>query len=242
MFVFFNVPAVSQLEWHPFSLTSAPEDEYLHVHIRCVGDWTRRLALLLKQHPDPQELNVFVDGAFGSATWYYEHYETLVFLCTGIGVTPFLSILRHQLHRWRSAIKAGPADPDKKLHLVWSTREAHHFHWVLSMLSEFQDVLTYPAYASALECHLHLTSQAAPPVDLGLEIVPPCVRFHAGRPQYTEFLASVACNGQVETKQQPIPVFVCASRPLTKAIKQHVATLSRRLKKTRELHVFAETF
>lgn len=198
--------------------------------------------MLLKQHPDPQEVKVFVDGAFGSATWYYEHYDTLVFLCTGIGITPFLSILRHQLHQWRRAIKAGPACQDRKLHLVWSTREAHHFHWVLSLLSEFQDVLTHPAYVSAIDCHLHLTSQAAlPMVDWALERVPPCVRVHSGRPEYSAFLASVACEGHMDTKQ-PIAVFVCASRPLTKAIKQHVATLNHRLEQSQEFHVFAETF
>lgn len=194
--------------------------------------------MLLKQHPDPQELKIYVVGAFGSVTWHYEHYETLVFLCTGIGVTPFLSVLRHQLLQWRSGIKSDSLGHGRKLYVVWSTREAHHFHWMLVLLSEFQDVLTHPAYASAVECHLHLTSHAAFPVDFGLEIVPPSVQLHCGRPQYAEFLASVACDGQMETKQ-PIAVFICASRPLTKAIKQHVATLSIRLN---EFHVFAETF
>lgn len=28
---------------HPFSLTSAPGDNYLSVHIRTVGDWTKEL-------------------------------------------------------------------------------------------------------------------------------------------------------------------------------------------------------
>lgn len=28
---------------HPFSITSAPGDDYLSVHIRALGDWTREL-------------------------------------------------------------------------------------------------------------------------------------------------------------------------------------------------------
>lgn len=28
---------------HPFSITSAPADDYLSVHIRTLGDWTRQL-------------------------------------------------------------------------------------------------------------------------------------------------------------------------------------------------------
>ncbi|BAT14312.1 Os11g0537400, partial [Oryza sativa Japonica Group] len=28
---------------HPFSITSAPQDDYVSVHIRTLGDWTREL-------------------------------------------------------------------------------------------------------------------------------------------------------------------------------------------------------
>jgi len=28
---------------HPFSITSAPRDDYVSVHIRTLGDWTREL-------------------------------------------------------------------------------------------------------------------------------------------------------------------------------------------------------
>lgn len=31
------------LSRHPFSITSAPGDDYLSVHIRIVGDWTQEL-------------------------------------------------------------------------------------------------------------------------------------------------------------------------------------------------------
>lgn len=34
---------------HPFSITSAPGDEYLSVHIRTVGDWTQELKLLFTE-------------------------------------------------------------------------------------------------------------------------------------------------------------------------------------------------
>jgi len=37
---------------HPFSITSAPGDEYLSVHIRTVGDWTQELKLLLTKDDD----------------------------------------------------------------------------------------------------------------------------------------------------------------------------------------------
>ncbi|KAJ2846424.1 hypothetical protein GGI22_006251, partial [Coemansia erecta] len=41
---FLNCPAVSPHQWHPFTLTSAPEEDYVSVHIRVVGDWTTAFA------------------------------------------------------------------------------------------------------------------------------------------------------------------------------------------------------
>lgn len=41
--LFIQVPEISSLQWHPFTITSAPEDPYVSVHIRQVGDWTHAL-------------------------------------------------------------------------------------------------------------------------------------------------------------------------------------------------------
>lgn len=34
---------------HPFSITSAPGDDYLSVHIRVLGDWTKELRSLFSE-------------------------------------------------------------------------------------------------------------------------------------------------------------------------------------------------
>jgi NADPH oxidase len=41
--LFVQVPEISRFQWHPFTITSAPEDPYVSVHIRQVGDFTRGL-------------------------------------------------------------------------------------------------------------------------------------------------------------------------------------------------------
>ncbi|PSN29470.1 NADPH oxidase 5 [Blattella germanica] len=43
-YVFVNVPAIAKYEWHPFTISSAPEQEdYIWLHIRGVGEWTNRM-------------------------------------------------------------------------------------------------------------------------------------------------------------------------------------------------------
>ncbi|KAJ6629372.1 NADPH oxidase [Mycena sp. CBHHK59/15] len=38
--LFLQVPELSRWEWHPFTITSAPEDPYVSIHVRQVGDFT----------------------------------------------------------------------------------------------------------------------------------------------------------------------------------------------------------
>lgn len=42
-YIFMKCPSISHLEWHPFTLTSAPEEDHFSIHIRIVGDWTDAL-------------------------------------------------------------------------------------------------------------------------------------------------------------------------------------------------------
>lgn len=91
-YIFLNCPEISYFQWHPFTLTSAPEEDYISVHIRVVGDFTTALAKSLgcdfdaekpnKGGPDSPKIigtaanpplnkvlpRVMVDGPFGSAS------------------------------------------------------------------------------------------------------------------------------------------------------------------------------
>lgn len=42
--VFVKIPAIAKFEWHPFTISSAPEQQdFFTLHIRGVGQWTNRL-------------------------------------------------------------------------------------------------------------------------------------------------------------------------------------------------------
>uniref|UniRef100_A0A6J0PIQ7 Respiratory burst oxidase homolog protein A n=1 Tax=Elaeis guineensis var. tenera TaxID=51953 RepID=A0A6J0PIQ7_ELAGV len=52
-YMFVQCPAVSLFEWHPFSITSAPGDGYLSIHIRQLGDWTREVKRVFSEACEP---------------------------------------------------------------------------------------------------------------------------------------------------------------------------------------------
>ena len=43
-YVYLNIPSIANFEWHPFTISSAPEQaDTLSLHIRAVGHWTNSL-------------------------------------------------------------------------------------------------------------------------------------------------------------------------------------------------------
>ncbi|KAJ7004502.1 hypothetical protein D5086_007249 [Populus alba] len=112
-YMFVNCAAVSPFEWHPFSITSAPGDDYLSVHIRTLGDWTRQLKTVFSevcQPPtagksgllradmqggnNPSIPKILVDGPFGAPAQDYKKYDVVLLVGLGIGATPMISIVK----------------------------------------------------------------------------------------------------------------------------------------------------
>uniref|UniRef100_A0A8C2W7Y1 NADPH oxidase 5 n=1 Tax=Cyclopterus lumpus TaxID=8103 RepID=A0A8C2W7Y1_CYCLU len=56
-YVYINIPTIAKYEWHPFTISSAPEQsESLWLHIRSMGQWTNRLYEYFRQ-PESRDLN-----------------------------------------------------------------------------------------------------------------------------------------------------------------------------------------
>lgn len=95
-FVYLNVPAISKLEWHAFTIASCPhtDESSLTILLKGLGDWTRNLlshaADCKQKHVMPV---VYMDGYYGSSLEDYEQYRTVCLIGGGIGVTPLLAIL-----------------------------------------------------------------------------------------------------------------------------------------------------
>ncbi|KAL5698248.1 hypothetical protein ACHQM5_029313 [Ranunculus cassubicifolius] len=120
-YIFLQCPRISPFEWHPFSITSAPGDDFLTVHIRTVGDWTQELKRVFAdpggaanvigtakfgknvQRVDSKGTRkLLVDGPYGAPAQDYRNYDVLLLVGLGIGATPFISILKDLLNNLRS--------------------------------------------------------------------------------------------------------------------------------------------
>ncbi|XP_021286943.1 respiratory burst oxidase homolog protein A-like [Herrania umbratica] len=150
MYIFIQCPQISPFEWHPFSLTCGPKDDYLSVHIRTLGDWSYQLYGLfqeaqvtrLKQYP-----KIYIDGPYGAASQDHIKYDIVVMVGLGIGVTPFISILKdfasrvkkpninHVAASGEGRIEKGPL----KAYLYWVTREQSSLNWFMDIMQEIAE-------------------------------------------------------------------------------------------------------
>ncbi|TYZ67196.1 hypothetical protein PybrP1_009934, partial [[Pythium] brassicae (nom. inval.)] len=131
-FVYINVPAVSQLQWHPFSVASSPRSSAtsLTLIMKSLGDWTNAVTEYCDECKKNNTLpTVYLDGYYGSSYEFYEDYSTVCLVAGGVGVTPLLAILndmvakivdREQLHQ--------------KVYFIFTFRE-------LSLLEELHPLL-----------------------------------------------------------------------------------------------------
>ncbi|PNY25496.1 Superoxide-generating NADPH oxidase heavy chain subunit A [Tolypocladium capitatum] len=169
-------PAVSLWQYHPFTLTSAPEEDYISVHMRCQGDFTMALSTALgcewgrkadgaskvvgvgadSNGVDPALRRVlpriYVDGPFGSSSEDVFKYEVAVLVGAGIGVTPFASILKSIWYRMNYPQKKTRLS---KVYFFWICRDFGSFEWFRSLLLavEAQDL------ENRIEIHTYLTAK-----------------------------------------------------------------------------------
>lgn len=88
-FLFVRFPNAGTLnESHPFTISSAPQEDVLRLTVKASGDFTRTLLTDLKAKTD-----AIVEGPYGMFD-YKTGGDKQIWIAGGIGLTPFLSFIR----------------------------------------------------------------------------------------------------------------------------------------------------
>ncbi|XP_006918325.1 cytochrome b-245 heavy chain [Pteropus alecto] len=158
-YIFVKCPKVSRLEWHPFTLTSAPEEDFFSIHIRIVGDWTEGLFNACgcdkQEFQDAWKLpKIAVDGPFGTASEDVFSYEVVMLVGAGIGVTPFASILKSV---WYKYCNNATNLRLKKIYFYWLCRDTHAFEWFADLLQLLETQMQERNNADFLSYNIYLT-------------------------------------------------------------------------------------
>ncbi|MCG5062123.1 MAG: ferric reductase-like transmembrane domain-containing protein [Limnoraphis sp. WC205] len=233
-YLFLKCPSLSNFEWHPFTISSAPEQpDVLSVHIRAVGSWTGRLYQLFKERREewiragsskPEVgLQVYIDGPYGTPSTHIFESKYVMLVAAGIGVTPFASILRSILERQKQGSKNMRL---KKVYFYWLNRDQKSFEWFIEILSRLEQEDT----ENLFDLNLYLTGaqkksdmksstlfmamdmmHSRSQVDLITGLKSPT---HTGRPDWDEIFRSVSQTH----KPEKVDVFFCGSPGLSQQL------------------------
>ncbi|KAJ8252749.1 hypothetical protein GJAV_G00205140 [Gymnothorax javanicus] len=134
-YIFLKCPSISHLEWHPFTLTSAPEEDHFSVHIRIVGDWTQGLYEACGGNkPGTQEAwklpKLGVDGPFGTAS------EDSV---------------------WYKQVQENSNVFTKKIYFYWLCPETQAFEWFADLLQSLEGQMLEKGMSDFLSYNIYLT-------------------------------------------------------------------------------------
>ncbi|KAI4369873.1 hypothetical protein MLD38_018271 [Melastoma candidum] len=94
-----KLPAISKLEWHPFTISSdsSLEQDQLSIVVKKEGSWSGKLCEMFSPSSIGR-LEVAVEGPYGPASTDFLQHEKLVMVSGGSGITPFISIIRGFIH------------------------------------------------------------------------------------------------------------------------------------------------
>ncbi|XP_058851246.1 dual oxidase 1-like isoform X2 [Acipenser ruthenus] len=223
-------------EYHPFTLTSAPHEDRLSLHIRAVGPWTTKL----RETYSPEVISelgsypkLYLDGPFGEGHQEWNNYEVSVLVGGGIGVTPFASILKDLV--FKSSINC--KIQCKKIYFIWVTRTQRQFEWLADIIKEVE----MNDSNNLVSVHIYIT-QLAEKFDLRTTMLYICERHfqkvlnrslftglraitHFGRPPFVPFFNSLQ---EVHPEVGKIGVFSCGPPGLTKNVEKACQQINKR--------------
>ncbi|XP_076805586.1 dual oxidase 2-like isoform X1 [Clavelina lepadiformis] len=224
----------SPSEYHPFTLTSAPSEDTLKLHIRAVGPWTINLRNIynpevLRDSPYPK---LYLDGPFGEGHQDWYKFDVSVLVGGGIGVTPFASILKDLIATAQSGVKIAC----KKVYFMWITRDQNQYEWLTDIIQEVEGKDTN----GVLDTHIFIT-QFPQKFDLRTTMLYICERHfqkvagkslftglravtHFGRPEFKSFFASLPEEHPEVTK---FGVFSCGPPPMTNGVDKTCSELNK---------------
>ncbi|KAG7386899.1 hypothetical protein PHYPSEUDO_015104 [Phytophthora pseudosyringae] len=246
-YVFLCVPAISNLQWHPFTISSSPHEPMVTFHIKVLGDWTKTLQSMVSAASGGAEVaapfDVLVDGPYGSVSIDLESrstYAHFALFSGGIGVTPMRSIvnwLHHETHNeGRLSIE--------RVHFVWSVRnremvqslivdEAHN-------AGEFKNESYFPhgivnARGGAFSSEIYLTRSErdieSADLDRHLEN---SLRYGA-RPDITATLRAIGEQAKQSGKKR-VAVLVCGPSSMVRDVIDKSLSLSWEMKVRFDVH------
>ena len=141
-YCFLCIPSISRLQWHPYSISSTPDDKFVSFHIKSIESvnkktisWSKKIYQRASNQATMNDgvlsfsnaLEVKIDGPYGVGYFPASKTKNLVFVCGGIGATPVVSIVQSLINN---------CQVEKDIHFIWVVSTAKHLTWFSDFLEQ----------------------------------------------------------------------------------------------------------
>ena len=137
-YVYINCPWISKLEWYPFNIISARNDDSVLLNIKASGSWPKKIykrTIRMLNESSVDKLSIRIDGPYGSSSDKILNTENVIIVAANTGVSKFASILQDIAFRERNnSIKYKV----KNLYFVWLSDNDFYLEWFKKLLQELE--------------------------------------------------------------------------------------------------------
>ncbi|KAJ3531362.1 hypothetical protein NM208_g8911 [Fusarium decemcellulare] len=168
--VWLQLPKVSFVNWHPFTVASAPNDpdKISVIAIRGLGGFTRAVQYAEsnsvldqngRQSLDSSSimaspLRMRLDGPYGVGSVSWGLLPVTVLVAGGIGITPGISIASH-------IIRQAASTPGNKaaahIHMLWVVKDTQHIQWFEDELARLGEMCAKTDIHASLDISIYAT-------------------------------------------------------------------------------------
>lgn len=176
-----QIPGVSFLNWHPFTIASSPGEVDGTLAIRALGGYTKKLQKISENEgtpkakgegqvgiPTPSKLKIRLDGPYGTGKIQWGLHPVTVLVAGGIGITPGISIAKHIVSISSSAHAQGNTLDRWHIHLLWVVKDIRHAEWFIEELKSLATIAAAPNSTVTIDVEIHVTGEK--PAETVLEI------------------------------------------------------------------------
>ena len=215
-FVQIAFPDLGVFEFHPISISSAPHERKVTIHVRALGHWTKKLFDLAKK---TDEVSILIEGPYGCVSVDAdndERYQMALFVCGGIGVTHCQSVAKSILNERKRGRKL------KQLRFVWAMRDLEMLKVMdpLETSKDFLDIMideneSETSWTDLVQTDIFLTrasSKSPTTLEDGR-------RVYYGRPNVKEIIKDVEANAK-RLGVSHVAVFGCGPKALLNQVQE----------------------
>ncbi len=225
-YLWLNIPELSRWQWHPFTISAAPENNHINLHIKSAGDWSGALNnLACKKDITIKNLPAVIDGPYGAPASHIGKSRIAILVAGGIGVTPFASVMQSLLIKDKRA-RSKHLKSNQIIYFHWLNRSHKSYDWFVSMLAEAESQLGSDRFS----LYIHLTTLSHDLTNLLMQMA--LEAYHkkhnldpitglkaitsAGRPDWDQLFGEVSMRHGKER----VDLYFCGPKPLGDMVKK----------------------